>query len=427
MTDYSKEPPRRDCVVHAALGSVDDGGVADMSPQGHEIAVDESGVSSVTGVVGVGLRLDGSVDHPITTTLDDGDVSLGFTASLWIDPSDDRITTGDNAVVECNPGSSGGFQIRVDSSGNVVVQYTFDDGTSTGELTATTVSAGDDPVLISTTFDPDASTPVTVYADDSATDESAVGSGKSLTLDDEIRFGGSDGAGAGDSRYVGLIDDPRMYSTTLDDEQIENIYSIGVDHNSVEDVADGWDNDGIPFREENRQLGGALSEEKHYVKRQLDFVRQARHVDDASGVQLDRIGLTAGVRRKENEGDARYRARIKATVIAGRSSGTFDDILSATTSILDTSEDNVELSTDFDTNPSTAFIYVHPSALDATPLTANDLTTVLSDVVLAGHRIEVVRQGSNPFTFIDDTMVNDPDTGLTSDSTQIGGGLVSDI
>lgn len=427
MSDYSLEPPRRDCVLHAALGSLDGSGVVDMSPQGHEIAVDESGVSLVPGVVGVGLRVDGAVDHPVTTTLNDGDFSLGLTASLWIDPDDDRLTTGDSAVVECNSGSSGGFQIRVDSSGNVVVQYTFDDGTSTGELTATTISAGDDPVLVSTTFDPDVSTPVKVFADETVTDTSTVGSGKSLTLDDEIRFGGSDGAGAGDSRYVGLIDDPRLYSTPFANAHISDIRAIGVEHNSVDDFADAWDNDGIPFREENRQFGGALSESNDYVKRQLDFVRQAHHIDDASGVQLDRLGLTAGVRRKENEGDDRYRARIKATVIAGRSSGTFDDILSATTSILDTSEDNVELDTEFSTDPATAFIYVHPSALDATPLTASDLTTILSDVVLSGHRIEVVRQGSNPFTFVDDTMVNDPDLGLTSDSTQTGGGLASDI
>lgn len=427
MTSYSREPPRRDCVLHPFFGSLSDGGVVDMSPQGHEVAADESGVSLVPGVVGTGLSFEGSVDHAVAVTFDDSDVSLGFTASMWIDPRDDRITTGDNAIVECNPGSSGGFQIRVDASGNVVVQYTFDDGTTTGELTATTVSAGDDPVLVSTTFDPNVSTPVNVFANEVVTASSSAGVGTSLTLDDEIRFGGSDGAGAGDSRYVGLLDDLRLYSTALNDSHIVDIHSIGVEHNSVEDVADGWENDGIPFREENRQMGGALSEENYHVKRQLDFVRQAHHVDDASGVQLDRIGLTAGVRRKENEGDARYRARIKATIIAGRSSGTFDDILSATTSILGTTEDSIELNTDLSADPATALIYVHPSVLDATPLTTSDLTTVLSDVVLGGHQIEVVRQGSDPFTFIDDAMVNDPDNGLTSDSTQTGGGLTSDI
>jgi len=235
--------------------------------------------------------------------------------------------------------------------------------------------------------------------------------------------GGTSGSDLRDSR----VDDPRIYAEALSRSEIEDLVSIGTDHNSVELVRDAWPTRGIPFLGPNKTFGGVLAEETDYVFRQLDYLRPSYQIDDSSGEQLDRLGAIIGVRRKEGEGDDKLRARIKATATAARSSGTIRDILDATSSIVDTEVGRVELDFDYVVEPGTVFVYLRSSDLDTLSVTTKELATILQDVVVAGHRVEVIEQGSNPFTVRNDSQTNDTDLGLTSDSIQTGGGLVSDI
>lgn len=153
------------------------------------------------------------------------------------------------------------------------------------------------------------------------------------------------------------------------------------------------------------------------------------NLQDQSGNGNDgTVGTTfTYIDQSRPEKDAKYRARIKARMIAGRSSGTFNDLLHATASIVGTSIDNIEITADYVSDPGKAFVHVPSSAINQAELTATEIKNILNDAVPGGHRVSVIEEGSEPFELINDTMTNDPAEGLTSDSITSGGGLVSDV
>jgi hypothetical protein len=264
---------------------------------------------------------------------------------------------------------------------------------------------------------------VTLYVDGVPIDTGTTSGDSLQSTTDFVAGGGTSGSALRDTRY----DDPRIYRTALSCEEIEDLVSIGDEHNSTDLVGDAWENRGIPFRGPNKRLGGTLAEEKDYIFRQLDYVHESYHIDKAAGEQLDSIGAVVGVNRKEGESDDKLRARIKAVATAARSQGTFADILNATASIVNTDKERVEIQFNYLSEPGTAFVYVRTSDLSPLELTPTELREILQDVVVAGHRVEVIEQGANPFTVRNDSQANDPSLGLTSDTISTGGGLVSDL
>lgn len=394
MTEFSLEPPRRHLVVHHTFDNVELDRVVDSSPQSTDGKIVGDVTFGHTGVVGEAARFsseDADVDitaatdyYPAPTT-----TVTGWGRSERVVSSSETNVTADLTIDGTHHALSHSESSDVSSWQYAAVEY---DGAVARLYYAV---RGDQRVEVVDTVDV------------SGTDVEAV------TLSFK-------------SNGYGFVDDARMYRRSIDRPYVRDLYEMGVDHAQRRNLKQAWENDGIPFLGSNVRLAGALSEQKSAYFRDLDAVREARHVKDAAGEQLGRIGRGYGVQRETGEDDPTYRARIIGELAAGRSDGTFEDVLEAAATIVDTSSDRITLSTQFDTDPGTVFVNVQSSDLDDSELSTSSLSDMLDRSVPAGHKVSVVEVGADPFTLTDDATANDSSLGLTSDSTTDGGTLVSD-
>jgi hypothetical protein len=395
MTHYSPEPPRRDLIVHHTFNNVEIDRVVDESPQ----RIDGKVVGDVTfdhpGTVGTAARM----------RENKSDVTIsGLPSFLPLDQMHVSMWGRSERPVE-NTALNVFAQVTIDGT-----QYSLSHSTNeeTDRWQYASLDYDGDDLVLRYAQKGDANPTVVDRVEDVGPVE-----------DFEITFY---------SNGFGFVDDVRVYRTSLTPEQDEGIFEIGSEHQSTNAFFEAWDNPGIPFRGNNVRFAEAIGEEKDAVLRQLDRIKQSHHIKDAGGTQLDRIGEVANISRRDGESDAEYRSRIIGTLSAGRSSGTFSDLLDTTATVLGVKKERVELQYGWKAGAdvATAYIYVRRADIDNVALSLQDLTDILKDAVLAGHDVEVIERGANPFTVIDDSMVNDPDRGLTSDSISTGGGLVSD-
>lgn len=408
MTEYSREPPRKDLVLHLTFDDrSQDNEPLDLSPQGHAASAVTGSVFLEPGSVGVGFSFDGStyIDLPTGIISDTESFTVAFSLDPEDRPDEQRLVSLRGDIT---------FTTRLTAANDLEVW------TGTWHTVQTNVT---EPVHFS-------------FTHDASTDENVVRiDGKKVLTYTEAIASDADSNRIGASGFDAsakahsIIDEVRVYRKILPVDQQVDLFEIGSVHGQLDNLGDAWDNPGIPYRigAANANLSGALGEAHDANFRDLDRIRDAIHIDSASGIELDRKGRDHGILRKTGESDAVYRARIKGTLAAGRSRGTFDDLLETTAVVVETTEDRIFIDEQFDTDPATAFIYVRSEDLDEANLTASDVTAILKDAVPGGHDVQVVKQGANPFTVIDDTQANDPDQGLTSDSIATGGGLVSDV
>lgn len=394
MGQYSPEPPRRHCIVHHTFDYVSGDRVLDTSPQ----ALNGTIVGNVTtghpGVVGQAARMRSR----------DADVEINGAEDFFPMPTITMAGWSDTQ----HPVPAGESNVH---AGVTIEGTTF-------ELSHDVPKEVDDWQFAALDYDGNVARLFYGNLDGE------------LFRADEVMVGGGEVTDA----YVefntvgwGYADDVRMYKSNVGADGVSNIHLIGYDHNSENTFGHHWENPGIPYRADNSRLAGTLGEEKDLVFRQLDFIHEARHIEMAGGEQLDRLAQTAGVRRREGEGDAVYRARIIGTYAAGRSTGTTEDVIQATAAIVGTDPENVQIDTSYDSDPGTVFILLRNEDIDDTELSTDDVTEILGDTVMAGHTVEVSRQQDNPFTVRSDVQTNDPALGLTSDSVSTGGTLTEDL
>jgi hypothetical protein len=406
MTLYSPEPPRKDCVLHLPFDHIEDDKVLDMSPQKND-ATSLGDREHITGVVGRGLRLPG------TSVVQTEDSSLDIvegTISIWF-KSEDKIQST-SVIFDKYPY---GYSILFNADGSLAIRWGSESGGSTEQL--------DDgewhhAALVG---DKDANE-VYLYVDGDKVDTTSYAdpTGEDNTVDVGGRAGNSSVSTTVD------VDNARIYRRPLSKSEINALISLS-EHNSRMDYREVWENEGVPYvaNEPNARFANTLGEEDDYVKRQLDYIYDARHLDYAAGQQLDRIGLLIGLRREEDEGDERYRERIRGTMIAGRSAGTREDVIHATAQIVGIDKSDVRV--EHAGTPGDGTVTIPNGALDDRALTTADVKDILEDTVIAGHSITVQERYTNPFTITDDQTANDPLLGLTSDTTSDGGTLVEDL
>lgn len=410
MGQFSIEPPRKQCRAHYTFEHIAGDRVVDMSPQKNDGDV-EGTVNRAPGFIGNGFDFDGSTYVDVPSGLLEADED--FTVAFYVDVGD---STNEQRLISLRGDVT--FSTRVTASGDLEVYtgtwHTIETGASGPRHVSIDHNSDTDETIVRVDSEIEL-----VYAEE-------------VTADSETNIIGRSASTNGQySRSV--LDEIRVYREELTEQQQVFLYEMGARHQRVDDLGNAWDNKGLPFikGKGNANLAGTLGEKQDAALRQLDYIIEARHVEDAAGQQLDRIGQVAGIRRQEGEEDPRYRARIIGTLAAGRSDGTFQGILEATASILDTDVGRVFLEEAWQNDPTagvaTARVYVRNEDLEDSALTASDLTDILKNVVAGGHDIEVLERGANAFTLRDDTQPNDPSLGLTSDSIATGGGLVSDV
>jgi hypothetical protein len=418
MVDYTGEPPRRECLLHLPFDVVSGDAAIDTSPQANDGEI-VGGPETVTGQIGEGLYFSG--DQRVEADVD-VDATDTYTVSAHIkvgeDERGDRLDISNPIIAD----DQTNWALHMDASG----QFTDEDEvavyikTEAGSFRSfAIITSREEWHHIVAVRD---GTDAKIYVDGQLVQNTTVDADLFDPASTIYIGGGTDGKNLNDT----AVDEPRVYDRALSKEEVVGLYGVSNELNAISALKQVWDNDGIPFRGNNIRLAGALAENSQHALRQLDWIRESHHIDDAAGEQLDDIGRVAGISRKENERDAKYRARIKGRLVAGRSSGTFDDIIRAAATVVETSIDRIELQTDFSVDQATCQVYLRTADLNDAELTITEVTEILKDVVIAGHDIEVIEQGSDPFTVRSDTQANDPDLGLTSDSISTGGGLVSD-
>lgn len=421
MGVFSSEPPRTDCVLHLPLGSVRNDTTTDTSPyanDGHVPTPDDTAHhwSPMGAAIGTDKDADSVVRVADDDTLDGFDDGVTFSFWYW-DKDGSQNTGGSNYHFIANKSTFSGSAFFFGSGG----LFRISDSSDTQHAIGTSFDAETWNHFV-VRYDPDTGL-YEIYKNGELDARDDIGGGLTIQSNtDPVQILPS-GAGPPSGR----VSDFRIYSTALSDEHVQSLYEMGAMHLWSDNVADAWSNDGIPYRGGNKRFGDTFAEAHAYYARQLDYVLDARHIGDAAGEQLDKLGRGFGIRREQNESDERYRARIKGTLIAGRSDGSFDDIADAAAEILGTETTNVALDADYIASPGQCTLTVQQSDLDDSALTASDVSTILEDVVLAGHRIQVQTQTDTPFTLTDDSTPNDPALGLTSDSISTGGELIEDI
>lgn len=194
------------------------------------------------------------------------------------------------------------------------------------------------------------------------------------------------------------------------------------------DTADSeWDNDALDFTEGSNiyALMRALLSEADRIDSDLEDIKNAHHIDTATGKELEKLGQLVDLPRKQNESDDKYRARLKTQFRVGNIGSTFEDFAQFAAVMLDTDIDNIYFIFKFDVNPATVEVNVDPDIYESVALSKSEVDEFLGRAVPAGHAVNTTERGT--FVLKTDGDADDPTKGLTSDSSSDGGTLAADL
>lgn len=201
-----------------------------------------------------------------------------------------------------------------------------------------------------------------------------------------------------------------------------------LDDRNTQTSQEEWDNGGIDFHENTNayKLVRALVSQADRIDDDLEDIRDAHHINGASGKQLDKIGeRLVKLNRKDGETDDKYRARLKVQFRVGNIGTTFDEFAEFASVVLDTNIGNIDYLFNYSGNPATVQVATESEVYTNTALTRQEAQDFLSRGVPAGHTVEVLERGT--FLLKSDGDTDDATKGLTSDSSSDGGTLATDI
>jgi len=140
----------------------------------------------------------------------------------------------------------------------------------------------------------------------------------------------------------------------------------------------------------------------------VDSLYQQMLIDTASGEFLERLALIYDLERRTDESDGKLRKRIFARRIVSQSRGTYRDIAELAMELFDAAYYEVSIRRPSETGEmGTAEIRVPQERFDSAPFTKSEISDLLSDAAIGGHRIRA--EESNVFRF------GDPDNGFGSE------------
>jgi uncharacterized phage protein gp47/JayE len=203
----------------------------------------------------------------------------------------------------------------------------------------------------------------------------------------------------------------------------QNIYG---DRRNIIEAEQQWDS-AIDFsnKSNTHSLVDALTEEYDRIDQNLTDIYQQTHINSAYGEELDQFGELVDVERKQNESDGKYRARIKATFRASTIGTTYDEFIEFCATALNTDVDGLSFTTDYENKPANITVGAETTIYESSGFTKNEITELLAAGVPAGHEVTVVEGGS--FRLKSDGETDDPEAGLTSDTTDEGGTLIGEL
>lgn len=196
---------------------------------------------------------------------------------------------------------------------------------------------------------------------------------------------------------------------------------------NIREAEDGWDNDGVTFREgsNTHKLMRALLTIPDDEDHRLQQIRDSHHIDHATGKELDQIGKLVQVRRKQGEGDDKYRARIKVQFRIGNIGTSFDEFAEFVAVLLQTDVNNILYNHNYELKPATIEVYADPEHYNNVEMSRQEVAKYLSKAVPGGHDVDAYEYGT--FRLKGDGENDTARNGLTSNSTDEGGRLTSDL
>ncbi|NEU58595.1 hypothetical protein [Halorussus sp. MSC15.2] len=142
-------------------------------------------------------------------------------------------------------------------------------------------------------------------------------------------------------------------------------------------------------------------------------VLDSKVIDIATGEQLDKLGELVKTKRKSEESDEHYRARLKVQLRRFLSGATRDQIKETAAILLNTDTDQITIEEDFAVEPGRFVVRVWQSDLDSSGVSDTEFRTFVDQVRSAGVRtVEQVRGTfvcRSEQNFLDG--VNDPEKG----------------
>ena len=208
---------------------------------------------------------------------------------------------------------------------------------------------------------------------------------------------------------------------------VDDIRLISLTDRNIKRAEDEWDNSGIAFGKSTNthQLVESLASMLDRSDKTLYDVKRSKHIDTASGSDLDRFGELVQLDRKSEESDDKYRARLKLQFRVGNIGTTFDAFSKFAAVLLETNIDNITFNSNFELNPATFDVGAELEVFNKASISRLETAEFLSEAVPAGHNVRAFEIGSFRLKSSGDS--DDQDKGLTGDGTSTGGTLTREI
>ncbi len=159
----------------------------------------------------------------------------------------------------------------------------------------------------------------------------------------------------------------------------------------------------------NYKLLSVIDSEFQNIEQAINDIKNAHFVDFATGKSLDYIASLFNVRRKQNETDEHFRARIKFAFSKITNMATIDDLKEIIAAALMTTTERVRVRDKYELEPAFFEVWVWLQDLNNAGLTLDEFQELMKAVKPAGTRFQAYQQGTFTHRSIGET--SDPSKG----------------
>lgn len=171
----------------------------------------------------------------------------------------------------------------------------------------------------------------------------------------------------------------------------------------------------------NYKLLSVVDSEFSNIEQTINDIKNAHFVDYASGKSLDYIASLFNVRRKLNETDEHFRARIKFAFAKITNMATLNDIKEIIAAALKTKTNRIVVRDKYSIEPALFEIWLWLQDLTAAGLTLDEFQELVKAIKPAGVRVKAYQRGtfthrsigeaSDPSKAYNDLANSNPDAG----------------
>ena len=159
----------------------------------------------------------------------------------------------------------------------------------------------------------------------------------------------------------------------------------------------------------NYKLLKVIDSEFTNIERIINDIKNAHFVDLAEGKSLDYIASLFNVKRKQNESDDHFRARIKLAFSKISDMATINDLKEIIAVTLQTETSRIKIEDRYDLEPALFYLYVYLQDLNNSGLTLDEFKTLIRVIKPAGVSVKTFQLGTFTYRSVSDT--SDPAKG----------------